>query len=350
MIAITRQIIFIELFLFPFLVSAKVQLDNAISDFQSYEQWTAQIKQIRYESPDSAIQFCQQSYEFFIAQKDTLSAVRSLVEKAAIYGHKANYQSAYDNLWKALLLADFSIDERSKAEVYINLGRYYSFYKREEKAVDYFQRVLNISRALEKETEWSKANLAEGYYALCSTYRELNKPNKAKIYLDSCLIHGRKMNPYLKFEEAYIKNATGKHREALDIMLSIQSWMENNSPGYQVLLFAYTGDAHLALEDMDSAETYYKKSLAVADQYKSHLDFIPTVYERLSNLYQSKGDFQKAFINLQKMKELDLQFFDSRSPNNRSLLEIKDEFRLEKEKQKQLIQQQRLAALEHQER
>ena len=42
-------------------------------------------------------------------------------------------------------------------------------------------------------------------------------------------------------------------------------------------------------------------------------------------------------------------FFDSRSKTNRSLLEIQDAFRLEKKTQQELIQQQKLERLEHQE-
>ena len=94
----------------------------------------------------------------------------------------------------------------------------------------------------------------------------------------------------------------------------------------------------------------FQKALAVSRKYKSHLDFTPTIYERLAKLYFEKGDYKKAFTSLQKVKELDAIFFDSRSENNRSLLEIKDEFRVEKEKQNQLIQQQRLKELEHEEK
>ena len=67
-------------------------------------------------------------------------------------------------------------------------------------------------------------------------------------------------------------------------------------------------------------------------------------------MYFKKGDYQNAFLSLKKEQELDAQYFDSRSENNKSLLEIKDEFRLEKDKQRQLIQEQRIAALEHVER
>jgi len=347
----TRQIFFGVLFSFPFLLCATIDSNTDTSDLQFFKEWDAKGKITRYESPDSAIQLYHQSYNFFLNKRDTLAAVQSLVEKAGVHGHKAEYQSAYDNLWKALLLADFSEDERAKIEVYLHLGRYYSFYKREEKSLEYFQLALSLSQDLMRKDSTARSDMANCYYAFCSTYRELGDPQKGKIYLDSCLMYSHdEAIPYLKFEEAYIKSAYGKHQEALDSMFTIQSWLEKNNPGYQVLLFAYVGDIYFSLNNKQKAENFYQKSLATAKQYNSHLDFVPTVHERLSNLYLSKGNYQKAFTSLREMKELDQQFFDSRSINNRSLLEIKDEFKLEKEKQKQFIQQQRLIALEHQER
>ncbi|MEM1123747.1 MAG: hypothetical protein AAGJ18_25135, partial [Bacteroidota bacterium] len=68
------------------------------------------------------------------------------------------------------------------------------------------------------------------------------------------------------------------------------------------------------------------------------------------NLYSDMGDFENAFVNLQKWQALDRQFFDSRSKNNASLLEIKDAFQASKEKQKQALQAQRLTQLEQEEK
>ncbi|MEM9888181.1 MAG: hypothetical protein AAF849_19970 [Bacteroidota bacterium] len=347
----TRQSAFLLAFLFPFLLFAKVEYHADTTQIKSYEDWNTKVTKIRYECPDSAIQLYQFSYDYFLAKKDSLAAINSLLEKAVVYGHKADYQSAYDNLWKALLLADVASDKRAKIRVYIQLGRYFSFYKRKETAIEYFESALALSKDLAANEQASKADIMSCYYALCSTYRELNEPKQAKIYLDSCLIQNvGKTTYYLQFEEAYIKNALGESQQALELMNSILPWFEQNGSSFLVLLYAYMGDIYFSMKDKTSAENFYKKSLNASNRYKSHLDFIPTVYERLSNLYLSKRDYQNAFTSLQRMKELDLQFFDSRSPNNRSLLEIKDQFRLEKEQQKQLIQQQRLAELEHQRR
>ncbi|RMG26609.1 MAG: helix-turn-helix transcriptional regulator [Bacteroidetes bacterium] len=351
----TRQLICLLFSIIPYWVLSQVELSDGIRPGESFEEWVEMANRVRLESPDSAIRLYQRSYEHFLEQKDTLNAVNSLVEMAVVYGHIARYQSAYDNLWKALLLADLAQNERAKIPVYINLGRYYSFYKRKENALAYFQRALALSKALLAKGQLSEQELVSCYYALCSTYRELDDPANAQIYLDSCwMYYDPTQDPatayYLKFESAFIACKSGKYQQALDQLFSIQPWFEQNSPGFQVLLFTHIGDVYLLMEKPREAETYYKKALTASATYQSHLDFTPTIYERLSKLYLERGDFPLAYNSLQKMKELDQQYFDSRSANNRSLLEIKDEFRLEKEKQRQLIQQQRLMELEHEER
>ncbi|MEM6965664.1 MAG: hypothetical protein AAF573_12925, partial [Bacteroidota bacterium] len=338
-----------------FSLSAKVEYSLNIKDYDSFEEWLYNVYQVRLKHPEKAAQAFDHAYDHFLEKKDTLSAVNVLVEIAINYGHQVQYQNAYDKLWKALSLADQAQSDVAKIPVYIQLGRYYSFYKRKEKAMEYLNLALSLSKRLLQEGAVQDSNLARCYYAMCSTTRELYDPIKAKPYLDSCYMYSNISQQsdhynYLKVEEAFIQKAEGKTQKGLNTLRSIQPWFKKNSPSFMVLLFTYIGDFYLDMNDMPAAEAHYLKATNTAEEYKSHLDFIPTIHERLSNLYSQKGNYQKAFTYLNKEKQLDAQYFDSRSDNNRSLLEIKDDFELEKEKQRQLIQEQRIAALEHEER
>lgn len=352
----TRLSIILVTVFFTLPLSAQVEPSLDIKDYPSFKVWLNRVNLARLENPDSAIQLFRNTYIHYLEKKDTLNMVKTLVALAIDNGHQVEYQSAYDNLWKALFLADQAQNDEAKIPVYIQLGRYYSFYKRKETALMYFQKAITLSKELVKKGKIGEETISSCYYALCSTYRELNNPAMGRMALDSCY-HYRGMESnsaiqshYLKFEGAFIESRNGRHQAALDSMLSIQPWFEQNSPGFQVLLFAYIGDMYLLKKDTNQAETYYQKALSTADQYKSHLDFTPTIYQRLSNLYLKKQDHKKAFESLKKEKELDAVFFDSRSANNKSLLEIKDEFRLEKEKQSQLTQEQRISQLEQEEK
>lgn len=306
---------------------------------------------LRYEHPDSSMQIFELCYSNYIIQEDTLGAINSLIQLALLNGHRANYKSSYDKLWKALLLAEGDRYMGIKISIYNDLGRYYSFYKRTEEAFHYLGLAREIKELLIETGELPPASLATHYYAMCATYRELNQPELARIYLDSAFqIHTPTASApniaFLKFEEAFLLKEEGKFSAALNIYREIQPWISKYAPTYQVLLFTYMGDVFRALKDYKSGEENYQKALAISRQYHSHIDFTPLIHEKLADLYQTQGNLSAAFTSLQTAKELDLEFFDSRSETNRPLLEIQDAFREEQERVEKLFQKQRLTELE----
>jgi len=309
---------------------------------------------LRYSHPDSSLKMMAESMDNLLATGDTLTVVQALRTSANIYGNLANYKDAYDDLWKALLLSDEAGLDREKALVYIDIGRHYSFYKRRDKALEYFHISLDINKALLKEGKISHGKLVESYYAFCSTYRELDEFDLARTYLDSCMQvfeeGGSEIDmTYLQFELACILNAEKKYPEAIQIFEKVESWFEENEPSYLVLFYTYLGDAQMELGQFELSERNYKKGLDISAAYNMHIDFSPLIHEKLSALYLKQGDYRLAYERLETAKALDEAFFDSRSANNRSLLEIQDAFRREREAQQEIIRQQKLEQLEREE-
>lgn len=353
--AITGQLLVLISIWLPLSMSGQlcVELNLPASDIDRirFEKALA----IRHHFPDSSLKLLEQSYHHFIQTHDTLNAVYVLSEQAHIYGHQALYKESYDKLWKALLLADEANIAKAKAHIYLDIGRYYSFYKRRKKTIEYFDLALRINRGLVENSQLDKSVLATNYYAYCSTFRELNEPGLGSIYLDSCrLYHSTNKSKihksYLDFERAFLFKESGKYVEAIDIYENLIPWLEEKNPGYQVLVYTYMGDAYRMMNDFSKSEDCYQTALITSETYNSHIDFIPLVYKKLSELYFWRGDYKAAFQSISKSKVLDEKFFDSRSKNNRPLLEILDAFRLEKEAQKKLIQEKKLAQLEHEEK
>ncbi len=328
-----------------------LNLPDSNPDLKLFEKATTR----RYTHPDSSMIWLDRCFKRFLNNQDTLNAIYVLREQARIYGNQASYKESYDKLWKALLLADEAGLEKAKAFLYINIGRYYSFYKRRKNAVEYFQLSLDIKRRLVKEGKLNPSVLADNYYAFSSTYRELGEPELSRQYLDSCYTYhanpySRIQSAYLEFEEAFLLKEQQKYQESLSIYRKLIPWMQENDPGYQVLIYTYMGDVYGDITNFEQSEECYKSALAISERYNSHLDFIPLVHKRLSELYYNTGKVSLAFQSLKKEKELDEKFFDSRSQNNRPLLEIQDAFRLEKEAQRKLIQEQQLEQLQHEEK
>ena len=336
-----------------------IHLASQSTSVSQIEQTTNQLldkaMEIRFQNSDESVILLQKAHEDFLKKGDTLQAINALLEMPYHYGQKVDYAKSYDGLWLALFLADDMKNEALKALVYNRLGRLYSFYKKEEKAFEYLNTALAINKSLVNKGNLTKADLVQNYYLICATYRELGKPEIGKIYLDSCFLNydaskNEFDKPYLDFEKSFILSQEQKHTEAIILLKDLESWFVQNRPSYLVLVYTYWGDIYRNQGDLFQSEAYYKKALKISEKYKSHLDFSILIHERLSTVYLERKDFEKAFQSQKIAKELDAQFFDSRSEVNQPLLEIKDEFRLEKERQERLIQKQRLEQLEQEDR
>ena len=325
---------------------------NSSAQQETRAELIPEARRMRYQNPDSSVVLLQNAHKYFLKMGDTLQAINALLEMPYGYGHQVNYAKSYDDLWRALFLADDLGNDALKASIYGRLGRLYSFFKRREEAFKYLGQALEINKDLVGKGELNNLELSYNYYLFCATYRELGEPTLGKMYLDSSLTYYSDnqdyiSRSYLDFEKAFILSQEGKNNEALATFESVEHWFLENRPSYLVLIYTYWGDTYRNLKNLQKSEAYYKKALEVSDKYNSHVDFSPLIHEKLADLFIKKGDYESAFASQQIAKNLDAQFFDSRSPVNRPLLEIKDEYRLEKERQEKLIQKQRLEQLEH---
>ncbi|BAX82474.1 helix-turn-helix transcriptional regulator [Labilibaculum antarcticum] len=294
----------------------------------------------------------QNQYSKHIENGDTLKAIQTLSRLGTIYSHHASYSKAYQQYWDALLLADEIKDLKTIAQSHEQIAWLYSFFERENEAISYFQSSLKIKKELLKQGEISRQSLKGNYYGLTTLFREANNASKSKAYLDSCfMIHysgGENVSAseYLLVEQSYYQLSQNHTQQALQKMQAVEPWFLKNDPAYLVILYSFIGDAYQKLGINKKSEDYYKLSIKISESSKGHMNYIPRVHQKLSDLYLSMGDYKNAFKKLREAKLLNEQLFDSRSENNRPLFEISDEFRKEKEAQSQLIQEQRLSQLE----
>lgn len=343
---------FVEILLFcSFFISSNTFSQNSNLSQENIEKIFDKAIDLRFKNQDSSLILFQKSHELFLEKKDTIRAVRSLTEKSLVYANRAQYANSYNVLWSALILIDSTNLKVTKSNVYNQLGSIYNYFKREDKALEYLKRALKINKDLVREKKILSSELVRYYYSITTSYRELGKTELAKTYLDSSYLYFSESKtslskPFLEFEKANIFALQNRNDEALDIFKRIHPWFQEKQPSYLVLFYKFWGDVYLNLMQLDKSEALYKKALNISREYKSHIDFTPLIYEKLTELYLKQNDYENAFKNLEIAKNLDAKFFDSRSPNNQLLLEIKDDYRLEKERQKKLIQAHYLKQLE----
>jgi len=326
-------------------------IDRTIISELSTNELIEKVTELRTENTEKALELCEKAFEFYSAQKDTFSCIKVLLAESAVYGHKAQYQNSYERTWKAYLLANKANNKNALIQTKSTLGRYFSFYKRDEQALKYLKEALVLNKELVSTGELDRTSLASKYLQIAKTCRELDKPDLARNYLDSCYLFDIKEDEdfyrSLKIEKALHNSDPQK---AIDELIEILPDIEKNNVGYQVLIYKYLGDRYYELGKNAEAIEAFLNAIKISDKYKSHIDFSPLIYESLSKAYAQTSEYEKAYQAILVQKDLDELYFDSRSENNRSLLFIRDKYQEEVEEREKLLQQQKLTKLEIEEK
>lgn len=312
-----------------------------------------EARTMRYQRPEIAIRLLDSLYQTYLNAADTALAVRALLHLSTAHGNQANYRGSYESLWKALLLTDAAQLDPLKVRVYQHIGRHYAYYKRREQTLHFLNQALALHRAQLDSGNMNRASLSHRYLAYCSSFIEFEEYDLAQVYLDSCFlvqddsVTNSVKKTFLKAQQAFIFASTKRASEAIALLEPQLDWFEAKLPSYQVLVYSYLGDAYLEQGKVENGRQYYQKSLEVSDQFNSHVDFSILVREKLARLHFEQGQYRQAFQQLERVRELDSRYFDSRSEYNRPLLEIQDEYHRAVESKRQLLKEQRIAQLEH---
>ncbi len=310
------------------------------------------LDSVTFSSQDSAIVNTERRWRDYLESGDTISAINQLNQLSSLYCNRVNYDKSYDGYWKALLLADKIGEESTKADSYNGLAILYSLYERRDEALKYYLLALDVNKKLIRYNKLDSTVLIDNYFLLAIHYRyDLNVP-VARAYLDSCtmVFPATSLDGTLvKAEYAYLLIQEGKFEASEKALMAVEPIIQKEVPRYLVILYTLMGDLYKGWQKYHESEYYYQTALTNADKYKRHLNYVPDIYEKLSELYSLMDKPTLAYESLIRANAINTSLYSSRSPNNRYLLEIKDDFRVEKEKQEKLANEQRLALLEQEE-
>ena len=312
---------------------------------------------IKFNQPDSAAFYFEKEYKKSIKKNDTLQAINNLLELSAIYAHTVNYGKSYDGYWKALILAEESNNLDLKSQVYQGLGWLYSFYKRNDEALKYFNLSINIRKNLIKldSTAYDLAYLQSDYFSVLNFHRSNKNYKTAEKYLDSCHLI-KKINAtepdtyYLNPEEGFLDATKGNYTDALIKLEVAKTHFEKTDPSYLVIIHWLIGDVYKLMNEPYESIKHHEKSLDISKKSNRHINYRILAYETLSEIYYDLNKPKEAYKYLKLAKERNDAIFGGQSKNNSHLLEIKDKYRIEKDKQNDLINQKHIAQLEHEEK
>ncbi len=318
----------------------------------SPNKYLEEARKNKFVNFEKSLHNYEKSIEFFENKKDTFNLINSISELSDLYGHNLNYSRAYDGFWKALFLAEESKDEFSKSRIYQSLGWLYSFYNRDTKALENFGKALSLSKKLTSRNEISIDYATSDFFSLTNFYRYNQDFKTAQKYLDSCYLYfntksqGIK-NYFLESERGYLLAQEDQFDKAEEILKQSYEYFKENNQSYLVIIHFFLAELYQKKGDYNNSKLHYNKSLEVSSVYNSHMNYQVINHKKLSDLYYDSNKHEKAFFHIKKAIDLENKIFGINSKNNEYLFEIKDQYRLQKEKQERLLKEQRLLELEN---
>ncbi len=304
------------------------------------------------KSNDTIINAIKKEYLLAFDKKDTLAQIELLNKLGVLYCNRINYEGSYNSYWQALLLAEKKQALVQIAESYNGLGILYSLYERRSEALTYYLKALKINKSLVQKNSLKPTALVKNYLPLATHYFYDNNSLISEKYVDSCEQIIPLKHPqfnYVKAQRGYTSLLKKQFDEAEKQLLPIENHFKHENPGHLVVFYAMLGDVYRGKKMYRNAIDYYKRSNQKGYEYKTHLNFLPDTFEKLSQVYHSLNQESEALKNQIAAHEINQYLYSSRSPNNEYLLEIKDQFMQEKERLRKLAASQKLEQLSHQE-
>lgn len=328
-----------------FTLSAQ-EVVNADSYFKKAEA-------VKVRNIDSAIYYYKESILFNKRQKDTVNLVNSFYELSNLYAHNLDYGSAYDGYWEALIIADKSNNDEARSKLYQALGWLYLFYRRDNEANNYFNLSIQLKKKMIAHKVIDSSNLLTDYFALINLFRTNGNSEMVRKYLDSSRMVQNKFktkSTYLDAEDGYQDAIEGDFERALLKLDKSRSAFETENPSYLIIIDYLIGQVYFMKGDLVKSRAHFDKSLAYTQLYTNHSNYKLMVQEALALLEKEGGNYKSAFFHLEAANALNESIFGRKSKNNKHLFEINDKFRIQKEKEKELIKEQRIANLENEEK
>ncbi|WP_373400021.1 hypothetical protein V8V91_10595 [Algoriphagus halophilus] len=309
--------------------------------------------ELKYSNPDSSILVLKSQIDQFRGEKDTINLIKSLNELSSIHAHLLDYGNSYDGYWEALLLAEEINNEMLKAKIYQELGWLYSFYHRDEEALKYFNLGLSINKELYAQKTIDVSYIISDYFSLINFYRVNGNFEQAAHYVDSCFqLKDQTTNSllYVTAEDGYLDGMNGNYQSALAKLDEALDYFEKNDRSYLIVIHTLIGKVYLKKGDLAKGAEHFNESLRLSEVFQSHSNYKLMSHEALASLYSQTRNFQDAFQHSREVNSINAEIFGPNSKNNKHLFAINDQYRLQKEKEKELIKEQHIANLENEER
>ncbi|MGJ8667187.1 MAG: LytTR family transcriptional regulator DNA-binding domain-containing protein [Patiriisocius sp.] len=231
-----------------------------------------------------------------------------------------NFKKAIELYTNALRIYDSLGNYKSMSATYLNMGVAEANLKNLNHSNESFKKVIYISLAHENNRDLYRA-----YNNLSVNYNSLNQPDSALFYL-------RKIVPYYKnnkdrYSEYLAYKNLGTAHSQLKTNDSVLFYLNKSIKGFKEMnIPEKIGEGQVTAAIFYYDQSQLNKAQAYADsavnnfQKSNHAKLLADTYNLLSNIHESKKDFEKANEYIKKSKQIEDSIYTAE--NNKNLNKI----------------------------
>ncbi|MFB0906873.1 MAG: two-component sensor histidine kinase [Spirosomataceae bacterium] len=230
---------------------------------------------------------------------------------------------AYD--FKALAIREEINDKDGVANSYVNISTDFCFVGKFQTGIEYGIKAVELCQEVNNQK-----GLGLAYHGLASNYVELGKYTEALNSINQAVAIKQKISPgaYTVLSslntQGNVYKLMGRHNEALkSYQKVIEMGEEINAQRGTATGLANTGHTHLLMGQKDKALPYLLRAIEVGKSI-NFLANLPEQYMHVSDIYESRGDFENALIYHKKLKEQEGAIFTAEK--NRTTTELQTQY------------------------
>ncbi len=296
---------------------------------------TLLAKEYAENDPDSALSISRKA--FTIANQQNWDSLKGQIYIALSTSHSylAQYDSSTRYSFLAIETAENFNDTTTLIDGFNNLGIDFMFQEEDAKAIEYFEKVENLSKLSNDSLRWGHAlnniGMMVGYAG--NTEDELDKYEQAanifnaigekEGYANTLLNTGTvytSIEQYQKADEFYAKALVAF--EEINLSSGIQNTLQSSAENL------------MYMNQLAKANGLAQRALDLALQYEFRQDVVYT-YNLLSQIAVKSGDYKTAFEYQAKENEVKEEIFNTEK--SQQIAELETEYQTEKKEQQLAI-------------
>ncbi|MEO8759257.1 MAG: hypothetical protein ABI388_00070, partial [Bacteroidia bacterium] len=294
------------------------------------------------ERYDSALLYLNKSLLFIDAETDVLNYINVQKRIGTIYFYTSSYNNALEAFYQCLKFAEKIKDTKEIGHALANIGNVYKEESKYDEALVYYKRSKKYMLDLKDSSK-----LAPVYIDIGNVYYEYAKEKtKGVIYYDSSMamyksaefiLHNYTDSSVLSMLYCNMANIyadRGQFAAAIE-KLKNSILIREKTQNFTQIAVQYQDLASIYLEthEYDLTKKYLDLGLEAASENNAYQD-LATIYKDYAVYYAATNNYKKAYESSQLNKQYADSFFNEEDVEKRKELEMNFSFEKEREKQK----------------